>query len=221
MKRFLPLLIILLFCGYSYSQTQWFFRETANIELQFLTPVDSIKNIYPIDNGITIINEDTVNLKMIHKKYYSAPFGFYKDKIKSYYLFRGRRNDSMTIVLDFCYDKLFQVSFFAKGSYYLNNIKYDCRRILDPKSGTGYTTTSDSVINYGDRIITYGERRSSMNWHGSNKEIIFYYEEDYITAEGYYTISDKKIMDLMPFWCGICNGRRTWEKLEKYLNKAR
>ena len=30
---------------------------------------------------------------------------------------------------------------------------------------------------------------------------------------------NEKLLSKMPHWCGTCNGNRTWEVYEKYLNK--
>ena len=63
MKRFFILLILFLWRVSLFAQTDWFFRDIANNELKFLTPLETFKNIFPIDNGITVVNGDTIDFK--------------------------------------------------------------------------------------------------------------------------------------------------------------
>jgi hypothetical protein len=217
MKRILVLITLLLFSGHLYSQTIWFCRDIINHELEFLTPIDSFKNIIPIINGKVAINNDTINLRSIDKYYYDLCYD--KDKVKSYYLSLGVRNDSLLVILRFTYDRLFEISISAKGSYYLNNIKFDLFRLFKLKKDISYNMSSDSVVNYGNRIVTYGEKRTSMVLYGINKNAYISYYEDFATSQGQIVLRDKKTSELMPSLCGICNDGRTWEKLKKYIIK--
>lgn len=226
MKFFLLFLFIQ--CGFLYGQQEWFFRNNINQELTFKTHIDSFPNtLYAIENDIVIVKEDTVNLKEKVGQYYHGLMRFYSKHIRTYIYCNSKLNDSLITILSFCFDRLIQVDVYARGSVFLNNIKYDVNNILKLKYYQGRRISLDSTIRYNDMHVDYGKRAISEYWHGSNRVINMRYSENFISVSGHIMLQDKRVFKRMPSWCGTeallqrysFRKPRTWENLEKYLTK--
>ncbi|MFN6945475.1 MAG: hypothetical protein ACK4ND_11045 [Cytophagaceae bacterium] len=201
-----------------FGQDAWMTRNLTNSSLTFLTHKDSISNLYEIKNGLAVIIKDTINLKDSVDLYFELS-EFYRDKVKTYLLYTGDYQKGLYTTLDFCYDRLIQINMYSNTSYFLSNFKLELQRNFKNKGKGYYTVSKDSTVNYGNTIVSYGERYSDYNRYGSNKRVAYQYQEDLIKETGYLVLADKKVNTLIPSWCGSCNGKKTWKKLKAYLDK--
>ena len=215
----LSVFFFIIYTGNCFSQTEWLTRNNINHPLQLLSPIEHFNNIYPIKDGIVYLNNDSINLKNHYNRYNGHYFESTNSNFKSYFLLLNKPQDSLSVILHFAYNKLIEISIFARGNYYLNSLKYDADRLFKNRGEKSYTLRSDSVVNFGNRIITYGQRPTDLYWYGSSKKVYFIYEESFLTGEGMLKISDKKSIRLFPSRCGVGWGIRNWNRLEKYLKK--
>lgn len=202
----------------SFAQNEWMTRDLTNYPFAFLTHRDSIPALYEVKNGIVVIEKDTINLKDSILLYFETR-EFYGDKIKTYLFYPSNYPKGLYTTLNFCFDRLIQINMYTNKSYYLTNFKIELNRNFKGVSDGGGSATTDSIVNYGDRIVSYGQRYTDYTLYGSNKFVSYQFREDVVKGVGYLILYDKKVSDLMPSWCGTCNGRRTWEKLRKYMEK--
>jgi hypothetical protein len=195
--------------------------------LTFKTDFSSYKNLSLIVNSgglfqgkyVALIGKDSVDLALAIGEYFRLSGRHSsKNQFKSYVAINSPNKDSLYIILTFCYDKLYCVSLYAKGSYYVGNIRRDFARQFDwKKVNVSKTETNDSIVNYGNRIVTYGNKIKEVRQSGENKKFEYIYEENLVLSSCALTIMDKDIQKRIPSWCGNSRDGNTWEKLEEYL----
>jgi hypothetical protein len=227
MKKYILIIIFQLYLLNNYAQTEWFYRNTINQELTFKTDFSCFKNLSLIINSgglyqgkyVALIGKDSVSLVSAIGDYFRLPGIHYsKNQFKSYVAVNSPSRDNLYIILTFCYEKLYCVSLYAKGSYYVSNIKRDFARQFDwKKVYVSNTETNDSIVHYGNRIVTYGNKLKEIRQSGENKKFEYIYEENLVLGNCVLTIMDKDIQKRIPSWCGNSRDSNTWEKLEKYL----
>jgi len=201
------------------GQNVWMTRNLTNVPLDFLTHKDSIQNLLPVYNGMVFLGSDSINLKDSINDYFEVS-EFYHDKISTYLLKSPHIQNGLYVTLDFVNDILFQVNLFTDESYYLSNFKLEVNRhFKHKKQDGGYTQSSDSTVNRGHVIITYGSRYSEHSSYGGNKNVEYQYYEHLEKGYGHLILIDKKILKYIPSWCGTGNGNRSWGKLQRYLAK--
>ena len=209
--------ILVLVTSNLYGQSIWVTRNLTNYPLALLTHKDSLRNLHEIRQGIAVIGQDTINLNDSILIYFEKS-DFYRDRIKTYLLYDPNLQRGLFITLDFYKDRLIEINMFTNRYYYLINFKMEVQRHFK-KGDFGYNVTSDSTVNYGQTIVTYGERFSVYHASGSNKKMTYELRQDLIKGIGYLILADKNITKLIPSWCGICNNKKTWDKLDKYMMK--
>lgn len=218
----LKIIFFVLFKTYSIialGQADWITRNLTGQELTFLTHKDSISNLYKINNGIVIIGNDTINLINSVTLYFEFS-EFYQDKIKTYLLYNENNyKKGLYTTLDFYKDRLIEINMFTTNPYYLSNFKIEINRHFKKNQNRYGTLTNDSIVRYENMIVTYGQKYSDLNYYGTNKNLEFEYYEDLIKGNGHFFLADKKVSKLIPMWCATCNQRKTWEKLNKYIDK--
>ena len=221
MKNIILAIFIFLSIG-SYGQSSvWVTRNLANYPLSFLSHKDSISNIYLIKNGKSYNGKDSISLKDSVPNYYEIR-SFYKSKIETYILWNSHEFDGLFIVLEFVNNRLFQVNMFTKNPYYLSNFKLEISRQFKSRDiNKEYTIKSDSTIDYGHKIVSYGEQYVTHSQYGGSKQIGFNYYEDIKNSNGYFRIYDKELLKRIPSWCGTGNQGNTWVDLEKYISKRK
>ncbi len=222
MKRTIIHIIFLTILSNSFAQTEWFYRDMINKPLVFKTPVDSFLNLSLIVNDKVKIGQDSINLITAIGERYALPGHMYRNSpIKSYVYTKSLNKDSMFVILSFCFDKLYSISLYAKGSYYVNNIRRKYLRNFDWEiTRSQVISKHDSEVKDATSITYYGQRDVEFNQSGKNKYYMFVYNENYINGTCEFVIRDKEIQDRIPSWCGNSRDNNTWEKLKIFLNNA-
>jgi hypothetical protein len=217
---YLASIIILFFAG-GCNSTRFIniAENTINLPVTFFMQVDSIPNTYKIDsNGTAIIGSDNLNLygKGILLGSYDP---FYKGFISSYLYLPDKKFTGYYTIMEFYKGRLFEISIYSSKPYYLSNIKIELQRDFHGVKNGEYEEKLDSFVDRNKYKVEYGLHYTNYSFYGHRYGTQFSYSEDLVSGHGYVIYSDQKFINLMPSWCGVSNGRRTWWKLDKYVKR--
>lgn len=217
--RFITVLAgFILIVSNSFSQSEWMTRNLVNVPLKLLTHKDSIPNLVKVENGVVNHEVNSFELKEVIPQYTESS-AYSKDEVTTYWL-DNSQNTEVMILLSFVYNRLYKIELYTLNSYYLSNFKLSYAFHFKRKNQkNSIRTSSDSIVNYGNRIVTYGERYSEFESRGENKKLKYTYYEHLEKRYGHLILFEKAILNKMPYWCGYGRKNRNWVKVKKYLQR--
>jgi hypothetical protein len=189
--------------------------NVVNTELHFFMPSSSIPQLVPVMNGKALLQGDSIELKdhTPRRLVWWAPPGI----LTHYALGLDNPEDSLFAILTFCEERLIEVTFAARGHYFVSSLYNEADRSIGSTKNQTVSSTPDSTVRHADRIVSYGMRPDHRSMRGEKKGTGYLYQEDCRSATAQLTIYDVKALDRMPGWCGNDRRKVSWEKFVAFV----